>query len=181
MMWTASCNGPWKNSRAWRRAGGEVDQVRPTRGERGAPSMWYRSPRNRRVCAGEGEWRPPPVTCTTWAVDRDTLELTGELEEVGVFVLWTGTMCDLPMRNKLYKNLGWNANSPCDACGIRTRRPPGRHGAAPPAGSILGCAHAQPHAQHTAAAWVPGRGCNGASSAHTSSSSGGCMQVQQTV
>lgn len=40
------------------------------------------------------------------------------LETVGVFVIWTGAMADLPMRCKLYKNPQWTALRACDACGI---------------------------------------------------------------
>jgi hypothetical protein len=40
------------------------------------------------------------------------------LENVGVFVLWTGAMADLPMRCKLYKNLQWSALRACDQCTI---------------------------------------------------------------
>lgn len=72
-------------------------------------------------------------------MDPATGELTGDLEEVGVFVLWSGTMADLPMRNKLYKNMGWNANNPCDACTIRTQRAANDAGPSPPQGSIVGC------------------------------------------
>lgn len=46
-----------------------------------------------------------------------------ELEEVGVFVLWTGTMADLPMRCKLYRNVHWAATHACDQCGIQGSRP----------------------------------------------------------
>jgi hypothetical protein len=52
----------------------------------------------------------------TWKVEAG--EIVG-IETVGVFLLWTGIMCDLPMRCKMYRNVQWNAYHPCEQCGIR--------------------------------------------------------------
>lgn len=52
----------------------------------------------------------------TWRVGPDGV-VHGQ-ETVGVFVLWTGAMADLPMRCKMYKNPQWSALHACDACGV---------------------------------------------------------------
>jgi hypothetical protein len=36
-----------------------------------------------------------------------------------VFVVWTGIMCDLPMRCKMYRNPQWSSIWLCDRCGVK--------------------------------------------------------------
>lgn len=49
-----------------------------------------------------------------WTFDQDG-NLAG-LQEVGVFVLWTAEMADLPMRCKVFKHLQWGSPNACEGC-----------------------------------------------------------------
>ena len=55
----------------------------------------------------------PRLHVTCWFPDESG---TWSLKRVGVFVYWAGFMADLPMRNKLYKNLSWAASHACERC-----------------------------------------------------------------
>jgi hypothetical protein len=61
-------------------------------------------------------WRHPKLVANTWKVHDG--KIIG-IEKVGIFLIWTGIMCDLPMRCKMYRNVQWNAYHPCEQCGIR--------------------------------------------------------------
>ena len=52
----------------------------------------------------------------TWKVDPECPGGVDGTREVGIFVLWTGDVADLPMRCKLNNNLEWGAYLPCDLC-----------------------------------------------------------------
>jgi hypothetical protein len=62
------------------------------------------------------EWWKPALEATMWRVRQGQVCGT---EKVGVFVLWTGMMADLPMRCKMYKNVQWSATYFCDRCGLK--------------------------------------------------------------
>jgi hypothetical protein len=61
-------------------------------------------------------WVEPVLKATTWKVADGKVCGT---ERVGVFVLWTGMVADLPMRCKLYKNVQWSATYFCEQCGLK--------------------------------------------------------------
>jgi hypothetical protein len=62
------------------------------------------------------DWWAPALEATMWTVRKGQVCGT---EKVGVFVLWTGMMADLPMRCKMYKNVQWSATYFCDRCGLK--------------------------------------------------------------
>lgn len=74
-------------------------------------------------------WRSPKLKTKMWTFDESGRPRARE--EVGVFVYWTGTMADMPMRCKVYKRLSWSAYLGCGQCGLRGVRHEGMN--------LLGC------------------------------------------